>query len=129
MDWKEATRLMLLAGFPGGFFNTNDEFIAHKYTNTYFIFRDCESEEDVNCKILEWFSRPALCGGIYASEWRNKKFRKFILDGINQFLHTNFSERDIDEIYTCLGNRINHSKTLEFVRGGYDMSLLREERE
>lgn len=126
MDWKDIVRLRLYADFIGSFFNSNDEFIAHKYSNTYFIFGSCKSEEEVNCKVLEWFSRPAYKGSPYASEWRNKKFRKFMLDGINQFLHTSFNEYDIDLIYTYLGNAINHSKTIEFVRSNYDMSIIRK---
>ena len=124
MDWKNATRLRLLADFENSFFNERDEFIAHRYSNTYFIFSNCESEEDVNCKVLEWLSRSAHKGIPYSQEWRNKKFRKFMLDGINMFLHTDFTFDDMEIIYTYLGNACNHNKTLEFVRSGYDMSIL-----
>lgn len=123
MDWKQIIRLRLLADFDGSFFNERDEFIAHRYSNTYFIFSNCESEEDVNCKVLEWLSRPASKGIPYSQDWRNKKFRAFMLDGINMFLHTEFDENDIEIIYTYLGNACNHSRTLEFVRSGYDMSV------
>lgn len=124
MDWKNATRLRLLTDFENSFFNERDEFIAHRYSNTYFIFSNCESEEDVNCKVLEWLSRSAYKGIPYSQEWRNKKFRKFMLDGINMFLHTDFTFDDMEIIYTYLGNACNHNKTLEFVRSGYDMSVL-----
>lgn len=124
MDWKNATRLRLLADFENSFFNQRDEFIAHRYSNTYFIFSNCESEEDVNCKVLEWLSRSAHKGIPYSQEWRNKKFRKFMLDGINMFLHTDFTFDDMEIIYTYLGNACDHNKTLEFVRSGYDMSVL-----
>ena len=49
-----------------------------------------------------------------------------MLDGINMFLNTDFSKDDIDLIYTYLGNACNHQRTLEFVRSGYDMELLRK---
>ena len=123
MEWKQACKLRLMWDFPNSFFNERDEFIAHRYSNTYFIFGNCETEEDVNCKVLEWLSRAASKGVPYNQEWRNKKFRSFMLDGINMFLHTNFSHDDIDIIYTYLGNSCNHARTLEFVRSGYDMSL------
>lgn len=123
MEWKESCRLRLLRDFEGSFFNQQDEFIAHRYTNTYFIFANCESEEDVCCKMLEWLSRPASKGIPYSQEWRNKKFRKFMLDGINNFLHTSFSFEDMEKIYTYLGNACNHSRTLKFIRSGYDMSI------
>jgi hypothetical protein len=124
MDWKEIVRLRLLADFIGSFFNERDEFIAHRYSNTYFIFNNCITEEEVNCKVLEWLSRAADKGVPYSKEWRNKRFRKFMLDGINKFLHTDFDENDIDCIYTYLGNSCNHNKTIEFVRSGYDLNLL-----
>lgn len=124
MDWKESCRLRLLWDFQGSFFNERDEFIAHRYSNTYFIFANCESEEDVNCKVLEWLSRPASKGIPYRQEWRNKKFRKSILDGINMFLHTRFNSDDMEKIYIYLGNGCNHNKTLDFIRSGYDMGVL-----
>lgn len=123
MDWKEATKIRLLADFNGSFFNEREEFIAHRYSNTYFIFANCENEEEVKCKVLEWLSRAASKGIPYSQEWRNKKFRKFMLDGINMFLHTNFTFEDMTIIYTYLGNACNHKKTLEFIRSNYDMSI------
>lgn len=123
MDWKDACRLRLLFDFPNSFFNERDEFIAHRYSNTYFIFGNCETEEDVNCKVLEWLSRPASKGVPYSQEWRNKKFRQFMLDGINMFLHTKFSFEDIETIYTYLGNACNHERTVQFVRSGFDMTI------
>lgn len=126
MDWKNACRLRLLADFDGSFFNERDEFIAHRYSNTYFIFASCENEEEVKCKVLEWLSRPASKGIPYSQEWRNKKFRQFMLDGINMFLHTDFSFDDMEIIYTYLGNACNHKKTIRFIESGYDMHVLTE---
>ena len=126
MDWRDATKIRLLADFDDSFFNEREEFIAHRYSNTYFIFSNCESLEDVNCKVLEWLSRAADKGIPYRQDWRNKKFQNFMLDGINMFLNTDFSKDDIDLIYTYLGNACNHNRTLEFIRSGYDMELLRK---
>lgn len=123
MDWKNACRLRLLADFDGSFFNERDEFIAHRYSNTYFIFSNCEAELDVKCKVLEWLSRSAHKGIPYSQEWRNKKFRKFMLDGINMFLHTDFSFDDMEDIYTYLGNACNHKRTIDFIESGYDMKF------
>lgn len=123
MDWKNACRLRLLADFDGSFFNERDEFIAHRYSNTYFIFSNCETEEDVKCKVLEWLSRSAHKGIPYSQEWRNKKFRQFMLDGINMFLNTKFSFDDMEVIYTYLGNACNHKRTIGFIESGYDMSF------
>ena len=123
MDWKSACKLRLLWDFPNSFFNERDEFIAHRFSNTYLILSNCKNEEDVNCKVLEWLSRSASNGIPYRQEWRNEKFRQFMLDGINMFLHTNFSFEDMDTIYTYLGNACNHERTLQFVRSGFDMTI------
>lgn len=125
MDWRDNCRLKLLSCFKKSFFNDRDEFIAHKYSNTYFIFSNCKSDAEVTCKVLEWFSRPASKGIPYNQEWRNKKFRQFMLDGINQYLNTNFSFEDMIIIYTYLGNCCNRTKTLQFINSNYDMNILK----
>jgi hypothetical protein len=126
MDWKESCRLRLLWDFQGSFFNERDEFIAHRYSNTYFIFGNCETELDVKCKVLEWLSRSAHKGIPYSQEWRNRKFRKFMLDGINMFLNTDFSFDDMEIIYTYLGNACNHKRTIQFIESGYDVQALKQ---
>lgn len=117
----------LLKSFQESFINERDEFIAHKRSNTYLCLGDCKKPIDIECKVLEWFSRPASKGMPYSQGWRNRKFRKFMLDGINDFLETDFSESDMEEIYQYLGNAINHEKTVRFVKSGYDFKVLRGE--
>ena len=117
----------LAKAFPGGFLNGNGEFIAHKKSNEYIGLIDCETEIDVKCKVLEWFSRGAHKTKPFSSSVNNRAFNIFMLEGINKFLETNFSIEDMEQIYTCLGNRINHKKTMKFIESGYDMEILREE--
>ena len=116
----------LLKSFPESFINERDEFIAHKRSNTYLCLCDCKNPIDIECKVLEWFSRPASKGMPYSQEWRNGRFRKFMLDGINDFLETDFTEIDMAEIYQYLGNAINREKTVRFVKSGYDFKVLEE---
>lgn len=125
MDWELIKKLMNC--FPNSFINHNGEFIAESKSNTYFILEDCKTELDVKCKVLEWISRSAYKTEPYASEKRNKEFHEFMLNGINQFLETDFSQDDMEQIYTYLGNAINHERTVAFVESGYDMELLRED--
>lgn len=113
--------------FPNSVINNNGEFIAHIRSNTYFILGDCNNEEDVKCKVLEWFSRPAYKTEPYNAKQSNDKFHSFILTGINDYLGTDFSEKDMEKIYTYLGNACNHKKTLEFIKSGYDMSILEDD--
>ncbi|MEG1562180.1 MAG: hypothetical protein RR365_00805 [Bacteroides sp.] len=117
----------LLKAFPGSFYNQNGEFIAHPRTNQYIIVKDCQTPEDIECKVLEWFSRPAHKTAPYSQEWRNMKFHAFMLDGLNAFLDTAFAEEDAAFIYDYLGNAIRHDKTVEFLEHEMSMEWLREE--
>lgn len=124
MTDMEECRQALLNAFPGSWFNESDEFIADTRSNTYFIFRDCNAPLDVECKILEWFTRPAHKGMPYNQEWRNRKFREFMMNGINDFLDTGFNQNSMEDIYCALGNAIDHEKTIKFIESGYDFALL-----
>ena len=119
----------LFCAFPNGFINHNLEFIAdpHNRVNSYFRLEDCETEEDVAAKILEWLSREAHKSLHFDSERRNREVHAYHLQGINAFCGTAFTEYDIGEIYTYLGNSVNHQKTLDFIRSGYDLAVLNTE--
>ena len=120
----EGILLNLMRAFPNSFINYNLEFIAHRYSNTYFSLRDCESELDVKCKVLEWCSSAAYKSQPYRTTASNKKFHRFMLDGINAFLHTKFTEDDIAVIYQNLGNAVRQDLTVDFVESNYDMDRL-----
>lgn len=122
VEWSLIKRLM--GCFPRSVINQDGEFIAHIQSNQYFILHDCETELDVKCKVLEWFSRSAYKTEPYGIKKRNDMFHKFMLNGINQFLGTEFTKDDIEVIYTYLGNACNHEKTIRFIESGYDMSIL-----
>lgn len=114
----------LMRCFPNSFINSQGKFIAHRVSYDYFTFTTCKDELDVKCKVLEWLSRPASKGQPFNTKMANKKFQQFMLDGINEYLGTDFSHEDIYEVYTYLGNRCNHAKTLLFIESGYDVSML-----
>ena len=128
---KELTevREALLQSFPKSFINVRDEFIAHKFSNTYFCLKNCVSAEDIECKVLEQLSRAAFKSQPYWQEWRNRKFHEFMLNGINAFLETGFSESDMEVIYQYLGNCVNHDLTVGFVQNGMDIDWLKRETE
>ena len=115
----------LARAFPNSFINTALEFIAHKEANEYFRLEDCENEFDVKCKVLEWLSRATHKTCPFNSNIKNERFHNFMLNGVNDFLGTDFTESDIEEIYTYLGNRCNHEKTVRFIESNYDMSILK----
>ena len=112
--------------FPRSFINSHGEFIANGRTNLYFNLANCESETDIKCKILEWFSRDAFKTQPFNSDRRNDEYHMWVLRGVNEYLGTTFIEDDIDTIYCALGNAINHDLTVKFVESGYDMALLQD---
>ena len=110
------------AAFPKFFINHNLEVIVHPRRNTYFLLKGVETEVDLVAKILEWLSREA-------AKSVTKESQKYHLDGINAFLGTNFSQDDMMQIYTYLGNCCNHKRTLRFIESGYDLSVLTKEKD
>lgn len=122
-DIQECVQV-LLQSFPGSYVNDRNEFIAHPRTNQYIVLSNCETPLDIECKVLEWLSRPAHKTAPYSQEWRNRELHEFMLNGINAFLDTGFSEEDISKIYEALGNRINHEKTIRFIESGYDFKII-----
>lgn len=124
MDDMDEVKAALLEVFPRSFINDRGEFIAHERTNQYIILSNCQMPLDVECKVLEWFSSPAHKTIPYSQEWRNRKFHEFMLNGINAFLDTNFTEQDMEKIYCALGNAVNHEKTMRFIESGYDFEIL-----
>lgn len=122
VSWEVIQKLC--SSFNRSFINGEGEFIAHVKGNQYFILRTCETELDAKCKVLEWFSRGAYKTEPYGSKKKNDEFHAFMLNGINQFLGTEFTEEDMEVIYTYLGNACNHEKTIGFIECGYDMNIL-----
>lgn len=116
----------LFAAFPDAIINRNLEFVAdpQRRVNSYFRLEDCETEEDVAAKVLEWLSREAYKSRHFNVEYRNRMVHDYHSDGINTFCGTSFDTLDIETIYTRLGNCVNHQKTLDFIRSGYDMAVL-----
>ncbi len=108
------------AAFPKFFINHNLEVIVHPKRNTYFLLKGVETEADLVAKILEWLSREA-------AKSVSRESRKYHLNGINTFLGTNFSQDDMVQIYTYLGNSCNHRKTLVFMLSGYNLDVLTRE--
>lgn len=129
LNWLTKPNIVkrLKEAFSNGYLQLcGNEFIAHKEANEYFCLEDCETELDVKCKVVEWLSRGAHKTCPFNSNLQNERFHNYMLNGINDFLGTDFTEDDIELIYTELGNCVNHELTIKFVNSGYDMTLLAE---
>lgn len=119
------TELKLLKSFPGSFINDNGKFIPERSGVAYFDLANCESSEEIKCKVLEWCSRAAYKSEPYDKKRENDWLHEFMLDGINNFLDTDFSEEDMELIYTKLGNGCNRPLCEKFVMSGYDMEVFK----
>lgn len=126
----------LKKAFPRGFVNEGGEFIAlffykNVFVNSYFNLANVKDELELKCKVLEWFSRPAFKGFTYGGQHYKQRqigeeIYEYHLDGINEFLGTDFCVDDIELIYTYLGNNINRPLCVKFIESGYDLALLKE---
>lgn len=116
----------LFRAFPDAIINRNLEFVADpdRRVNSYFRLDNCETEEDVKAKCLEYLSRESFKSEHFNAAWRNAQVHAYHLCGINTFCGTAFTEDDVEEIYTHLGGAIHHQTTLAFIRSGYEMSVL-----
>ena len=95
----------LMGCFYGSYLNHNFEFICNKKINSYFRLEDVKTEIELKCKVLEWLSRQAMKDvQYYQTEAKNKELRAFHLDGINEFLGTNFN---IKKTANIVGKNLN----------------------
>lgn len=119
----EVRKLML--AFPyGAVINASFDLILYPKTNLSFSLKDVETKEELICKVFEWCSRHCFKSLPYRSERRNKQYHNEILESVNYYLKTNFSQNDMELIYTYLGNGIRHELTKKFVSSGYDLNIL-----
>lgn len=119
---KEVKELVdkALSYFPKSFVNSYNELIFEPKNNLYFRLEDVESELDFKCKLFAWLSRPI-------SKGLNPHWSRKVLKSFNWLLGTSFTKEEMRLIYIYLGNGVNKSLCVEFVKSNYDLSLLNPE--
>lgn len=124
MNLKEIQKLMIVLRKHGlrSYINHNFELIVEPKYNIYFRLEDVKVELDLKCKVLEWLSRPS-CKGV------SLYFQKRIKAAVNEYLGTDFTFSQIEEIYTRLGNGCNRPKTIRFISSDYNFNVLTEQSE
>ena len=120
----------LCSCFPNGCVNYNQEFIADRRANRQYCgvcsrLRDCETDEDIICAVIESLSYHCCKSRPYKTPEANVDFRRYMITGMNAFLGTSFSENDFLTIHTHIGCAINRALTATFVRSGYDLTVLK----
>ena len=119
----------LFNAFPYAIINRLYEFVAdpNPRVNSYFSLADCKDELDVKVKVIEWLSREACKSMHYSIESKNKEVHKYHLDGINKLLETEFTEKNMNDIYYMFGNAIRHEDCKYFVSQGCNMQMVYED--
>jgi len=114
----------LLNSFPGAFIGRNMELIVNAKTNAYISLLNCKTVLDIKCKILEILSREASSSLPFKTEKKNNEYHQKLTAYINDYLGTNFSVNEMNDIYCYLENSSNHEKTKEFILSDYNPSVL-----
>lgn len=115
----------LMKNFTGSYINRFGEVIISDKGNVYFNAKNCNSKMDFACKLLEFCSRSIHKGVAYAQKKRNHEWQEKMLNGLNEYLGTQFTLEDMCLIYDELGNAVNHDLTLKFIESGYDLTILK----
>lgn len=102
------------------FINNEDELIISPKLNAYFRLEDVDSELEFKSKVLEWLSFYVADNHWFGYDAERKKIERMI----NYLLGTHFDHDDYQFIYGELGNRVNHTLTVMFIKNNYDMNLL-----
>ena len=124
---------MLKQCFPDSWVNYFNDFIAHRGANRHYgaaccKLGQCETEEDVIAAALEMLTIDCCKSAPFETPEANRNFRRYMFKGMNKLLGKAFTEKQYLGIYTCIGNGINHQLTVEFIRNGYDLKVLRDNR-
>ena len=125
MKMLESVRKAMHA-LPDSFINHNNEIILIPRFNVYTRLDDVETDEDFKVKLCEWFSRDCSYALRYKRDKNQRDYYQRNTDAFNEICKTNFSVSEMEIIYTKLGNGINHELAMQFVKRGFDLSLLKE---
>jgi len=108
----------VLPFFPKAHIYRNDEIIIEPKNNVYFRVDNINNDHEFDCKMLEWLSRPS-CKGL------TPYWIKFMRRGLNGYFCKNWSQDDMREIYTRLGNGVNRTLCSKFINSGFDINILK----
>ncbi len=105
--------------FIDAFINSNNEIILEPKNNIYFSLNDIKTKFDLDLKVIKWVSRPA-CKGL-SNAWIKR-----IRTSFNSYFGRFFEQKEIERIYTKLGNGANPTLCCDFVKSNLDLSVLVE---
>ena len=84
------------------------------------MLNNIKNDDEVYCKVLEYVSRQA-------SKGMNRFSKNYHKEGLNHFFGYDFSDRELSDIYTYLGNGVNREKCMKFIKSNLDFKVLKKE--
>lgn len=113
-----------LKWLKGSYINHNNEIILIPKFNVYTLLDDVNTDEDFKVKLCEYFSRDCCCALRYSQQKRLNRYYQENIEAFNFICGTNFTIEQMDYIYTFLGNGVKHALAKEFVKSGFDLSVI-----
>lgn len=113
-----------LKWLKGSFINHNNEIILIPKFNVYTLLDDVNTDDDFKVKLCEWFSRDCCCALRYSRNKRLERYWQDNTDAFNFICGTDFTVKQMEYIYTYLGNGIKHELSKKFVKSGFDLSVI-----
>ena len=113
-----------LKWLKGSYINHNNEIILIRKFNVYTLLDDVNTDEDFKVKLCEYFSRDCCCALRYSQQKRLNRYYQENIEAFNFICGTNFTIEQMDYIYTFLGNGVKHALAKEFVKSGFDLSVI-----
>ena len=103
-------------------FKNNELYLSDAFPP--FEYNEHLSILNIKTILLEQFSFFGCLVKKFESEKENDKFKQNVCNAINKSLNTSFDQKDMKIIYQNFGFGGNTQLAREFIRSGYDMSLL-----
>jgi hypothetical protein PPSC2_p0287 len=91
----------------------------------WFSLEKIESDIELKRRFISVVSRCYKTQP-YRTSKRNIEWQQKHIFAFNEVLGTNFTEDDIEYIYTYLGNGCNKPIAIKFVESGYDLNVLKQ---
>lgn len=108
-------------------FSKTLELILCDKGNVWISLEKIKTIDDLKSELIEWTIRNCCKTEPYKNQSRNIDLQNKLLMSLNRTLCTNFNREEAMKIYSVLGNGVNHQLTLEFIKSGYDLGVLKDE--